>query len=75
MNYLVTSTRSDIAFAVHQCAQFLANAKLGHAMKGDILFVDLIKEMDGIFDSTCPKIDLHCILGSAIFVITLPGGQ
>ena len=30
LNYLATSTRPDLAFAVHQCAKFCSNPKLSH---------------------------------------------
>jgi hypothetical protein len=32
LNYLASSTRPDIAFAVHQCARFCVNPKRSHEL-------------------------------------------
>ena len=54
----VSKLQSEISLSTVE-AEYVA---LSQAMRDVIPFIDLVKEMDGIFDYASPKVDLHCTL-------------
>ena len=54
----VSKLQSEICLSTVE-AEYVA---LSQAMRDIIPFIDQVKEMDGIFESSSPKVDVHCTL-------------
>jgi hypothetical protein len=62
LNYLASSTRPDIAFAVHQCARFCAHPKRSHelAIRRIVRYLKSTANKGYFLRPTIPKYTLDC---------------